>query len=166
MNERCSPIYQILLRGKLDREQASWFSELSLLETSAGDTLLSGDLPDQSALIGVLFKAHNSVHPHDLGLGLLDCWNRGDICFHHPCLVEAPFAGSDSDICLPRHRSGDLFHAFISIYKPISAANRPDPACGDRQHEHPVGLACYPSFSKQDFERVISGLKKGNQWNF
>jgi hypothetical protein len=59
MNERYSPIYQILLRGKLDREQASWFSELSLLETNGGNTLLSGDFPDQSALIGVLFKAHN-----------------------------------------------------------------------------------------------------------
>lgn len=59
MNERRPLIYQIHLRGKLDREQASWFSEFSVTETNGGDSLLSGELPDQSALIGVLFRAHN-----------------------------------------------------------------------------------------------------------
>jgi hypothetical protein len=59
MNERHPYPYQILLRGKLDLEQASWFPELSLTLDEDGDTQLSGDLPDQSALIGILFRAHN-----------------------------------------------------------------------------------------------------------
>ena len=59
MNERYSYSYQIILRGKLDLEQASWFPELSCTVKEDGDTQLSGELPDQSALIGILFRAHN-----------------------------------------------------------------------------------------------------------
>lgn len=57
MNEQ--RLYHILLRGKLDLEQASWFPELTHAEADDGNTLLSGELPDQSALMGVLFRAHN-----------------------------------------------------------------------------------------------------------
>ena len=59
MNERHPYSYQIILRGKLDLEQASWFPELSHTVNEDGDTQLSGKLPDQSALIGILFRAHN-----------------------------------------------------------------------------------------------------------
>ena len=59
MNERHLHSYQIVLRGKLDLEQASWFPELSHAEDDDGNTQLSGKLPDQSALIGILFRAHN-----------------------------------------------------------------------------------------------------------
>ena len=59
MNERHLHSYQIVLRGKLDLEQASWFPELSYTVNEDGDTQLSGELPDQSALIGILFRAHN-----------------------------------------------------------------------------------------------------------
>lgn len=57
--ERYPILYVIRLRCHLDIEQASWFSELSHAETAEGNTLLSGELPDQAALIGILFKAHN-----------------------------------------------------------------------------------------------------------
>ena len=59
MNDQSSPVYRILLRGNLDREQASWFSELACEEEEDGNTLLIGKLPDQAALLGILFRAHN-----------------------------------------------------------------------------------------------------------
>jgi len=60
MNTERRPIfYKIRLRGKLDLELASWFSELSLTEDNDGNTLLIGKLHDQAALMGVLFRAHN-----------------------------------------------------------------------------------------------------------
>ena len=51
--------YKIRLRGKLDLEQASWFPELVQAEDKHGNTLLIGELPDQAALMGILFRAHN-----------------------------------------------------------------------------------------------------------
>lgn len=51
--------YKIRLRGKLDLEQAAWFPELAHAEDDDGNTLLTGGLPDQAALMGVLFRAHN-----------------------------------------------------------------------------------------------------------
>lgn len=51
--------YKIRLRGKLDLEQAAWFPELVHIEDDDGNTLLVGEFPDQAALIGVLFRAHN-----------------------------------------------------------------------------------------------------------
>ena len=59
MNARYQNRYQILLFGKLDCEQATWFSELDYEENEDGNTLLIGGLPDQSALLGILFRAHN-----------------------------------------------------------------------------------------------------------
>lgn len=52
-------LYHIRLRGKLDLEQAAWFPELVHAEDDDGNTLLAGELPDQAALMGVLFRAHN-----------------------------------------------------------------------------------------------------------
>ena len=52
-------IYKIRLRGKLDLEQSMWFPELVHAEDDDGNTLLVGELPDQAALMGVLFRAHN-----------------------------------------------------------------------------------------------------------
>jgi hypothetical protein len=59
MTERISTQYLIRLRGKLDIEVASWFPELSLADEADDETLLVGKLPDQSALLGILFRIHN-----------------------------------------------------------------------------------------------------------
>ena len=60
MNTKRTPTsYLIRLRGKLDPELASWFPELSLTEEADGNTILVGELPDQSALLGILFRIHN-----------------------------------------------------------------------------------------------------------
>lgn len=49
----------IRLRGRLDPELAAWFPELSLTDEADGNTLLRGELPDQAALLGILFRIHN-----------------------------------------------------------------------------------------------------------
>jgi hypothetical protein len=50
---------QIRLHGRLDAERAGWLPELSIHPESNGNTLLEGSLPDQAALLGVLFRIHN-----------------------------------------------------------------------------------------------------------
>ena len=59
MTERIYTHYLIRLRGKLDIELASWFPELSISDETDGNTCLRGELPDQSALLGILFRIHN-----------------------------------------------------------------------------------------------------------
>jgi len=59
MNDHHTQIHQILLRGNLDSEQVAWLPELVAAEDPHGNTLLVGELPDQSALLGILFRAHN-----------------------------------------------------------------------------------------------------------
>ena len=60
MNTNQRPtIYKIRLRGKLDLELVSWFPELSISDEADGNSLLAGNLPDQSALLGLLFRIHN-----------------------------------------------------------------------------------------------------------
>ena len=59
MTERISTQYLIRLRGKLDLELVSWFPELSISDEADGNSLLAGNLPDQSALLGILFRIHN-----------------------------------------------------------------------------------------------------------
>ncbi len=59
MTERISTQYLIRLRGKLDIELASWFPELSISDETDGNSHLAGNLPDQSALLGILFRIHN-----------------------------------------------------------------------------------------------------------
>lgn len=51
--------YLIRLRGKLDPELAAWFPKLSLTDEADGNTFLHGELPDQFALLGILFRIHN-----------------------------------------------------------------------------------------------------------
>ena len=57
-------VYQIRVRGQLGPQWAPLFEGLSVAETAGGDTTLSGQLADQSALHGVLARIR------DLGLEL------------------------------------------------------------------------------------------------
>ncbi len=56
--------YQIRLRGELDPRWSAWFDEF-VITTEAGDSLLTGSVPDQAALHGVLGRIR------DLGLTLV-----------------------------------------------------------------------------------------------
>jgi len=57
--------YEIRLKGRLDGRWAARFDGLSLTYESAGTTLIHGPVVDQSALHGLLTRAH------DLGLPLI-----------------------------------------------------------------------------------------------
>ena len=57
--------YQIRVKGHLGEQWRGWFDGLTFTNLEQGEALLSGPLPDQSALHGVLTKIR------DLGLPLL-----------------------------------------------------------------------------------------------
>ena len=57
--------YHIRVKGHLDLSWQPWFADLQIRSEAAGTTLLSGPLPDQAALYGMLLKLNR------LGLTLL-----------------------------------------------------------------------------------------------
>lgn len=64
----CHIVYEIQVSGRLSQELAEWFGLTPCLETTLeGSTVttLSGSIPDQSALFGIL------NHLRDLGLKLI-----------------------------------------------------------------------------------------------
>ena len=46
--------YEIKIQGELDPQWSDWFAGLVLTHPAGNTTLLSGPLPDQSALHGIL----------------------------------------------------------------------------------------------------------------
>jgi hypothetical protein len=52
-------IYEIRIRGRLDEDWVEWFEDMTLTHTSEGHTLLTGPVPDQAALHGLLNKVRN-----------------------------------------------------------------------------------------------------------
>jgi hypothetical protein len=46
--------YEIKIRGHLDQRWSDWFAGLKLTHLGGEETLLSGPLPDQAALHGLL----------------------------------------------------------------------------------------------------------------
>lgn len=52
-------IYEIRIRGHLDKDWAEWFEGLTLTHTNDGHTILTGPLADQPALHGVLNRIRN-----------------------------------------------------------------------------------------------------------
>jgi len=65
-NEKAQPmIYQIRIKGHLDRKWADWFSGLSITSQASGETLLTGPVLDQAALHGLLRNVR------DVGLPLV-----------------------------------------------------------------------------------------------
>jgi hypothetical protein len=65
-NERDEPmVYQIRIKGHLDRRWTDWFGGLSITLEDNGDILLAGPVVDQAALHGLLRKVR------DLGMPLI-----------------------------------------------------------------------------------------------
>jgi hypothetical protein len=59
-------IYQIRLTGHLGDHWSVWFEGMTIQRQSNGETVLTGELHDQTALHGVLMKIR------DLGLPLVE----------------------------------------------------------------------------------------------
>jgi hypothetical protein len=57
--------YHIRVQGHLDDTWAAWFDPLTITNAANGEAVLAGDVPDQSALHGLLIKIR------DLGLPLI-----------------------------------------------------------------------------------------------
>ena len=51
-------MYKIHIQGKLSDRWSDWLDGLTIEAQSDEETILSGILPDQSALLGVLGKIH------------------------------------------------------------------------------------------------------------
>ncbi len=66
--------YRIRVRGHLDEAWADWFEGLAITNLEGGEAELSGPLPDQAALQGVLNQIGN------LGLTLLSVNAAPDGC--------------------------------------------------------------------------------------
>ncbi|HEY5985020.1 MAG TPA: hypothetical protein VIV12_01370 [Streptosporangiaceae bacterium] len=66
MNEAGGPVhYEIRVKGILDAKWADWFDSLVISTAPTGETSITGPLPDQAALHGLLAKVR------DLGLPLV-----------------------------------------------------------------------------------------------
>ena len=57
--------YEIRVAGHLEDTAFEWFGAVSIASQDNGDTLLTGSIPDQAALMSVLLRLH------DLGLTIL-----------------------------------------------------------------------------------------------
>ena len=66
-------VYQIRVKGHLDRRWTEWFGGMTITPTEDGDTLLTGPVADQAALHGLLRKVR------DLGMPLISA-----ICVEPP----------------------------------------------------------------------------------
>lgn len=60
-----SELYEISLQGHLEQDWSDWFGGMSITQSEAGTTQLTGELRDQSELHGVLAKIR------DLGMPIL-----------------------------------------------------------------------------------------------
>ena len=68
-----TPIYEIRIEGHLDTQWADWFDGMSITREADGKTLLSGPVPDQPALYGLLHKVR------DLGIPLVSVNLQSDV---------------------------------------------------------------------------------------
>jgi hypothetical protein len=62
-------VVEIRIEGHLDGQWTDWFGGLTITLEENGDTLLTGPVPDQAALFGLLRRVR------DLGMQLI-CVNR------------------------------------------------------------------------------------------
>jgi len=59
-------IYQIRVQDHISESWSTWFEGMTIFREESGNTTLTGQLPDQTALHGILMKIR------DLGLTLLE----------------------------------------------------------------------------------------------
>jgi hypothetical protein len=47
---------EIHIKGKLDPNWSDWFEDMQMVQEPTGDTMLCGNLPDKSAVYGVISR--------------------------------------------------------------------------------------------------------------
>lgn len=52
----CSRVYEITIKGQLDGDWSDWLDGLEMTASACGNTVLSGIIVDQAALMGILNK--------------------------------------------------------------------------------------------------------------
>jgi hypothetical protein len=70
-NQGRPPVYEICVEGRLGDDWAEWFGGLEVATDKQGNTVLTGPIPDQAALYGLLAKLR------DLGLPLVSLERTG-----------------------------------------------------------------------------------------
>ncbi len=72
-SKSCCCFMEIRVKGQLSDEWSDWFENLEMRHRENGEMILSGAIPDQAALMGILNKLHrlnltilsvNSVSPN------------------------------------------------------------------------------------------------------
>jgi len=81
------PVYQIRLREQLDQHWSSWLGGLTITTEANGETVLTGEIVDQSALHGLLSKVR------DLQLTLLA---------FRPLEADSPYKGAAKEERAPQ----------------------------------------------------------------
>lgn len=64
---------RVVVKGLIAGQLADWFSDLHLTET-AGNTLISGQLPDEAAVYGLLAR----IQALGLALVAINCCSNGE----------------------------------------------------------------------------------------
>ena len=82
--------YEIRLGGQLDTRWATWFDGMAVERGTDGTTVLRGELPDQSALHGVLQRAR------DLGMPLVSVRRLEAVDSTDPVDPAEPHARKDT----------------------------------------------------------------------
>jgi hypothetical protein len=59
------PVYELRVQGHLDRHWTGWLGGLTVTHQKDGTSTLTGEIPDQAALHGLLAKVR------DLGIALI-----------------------------------------------------------------------------------------------
>ena len=54
---------EIHVKGKINPKWSEWFGEMQMQESACGETILSGKLPDMSAVYGVISRLSSLVIP-------------------------------------------------------------------------------------------------------
>ena len=80
--------YRFYVRGHLDDRWSEWLGDLSIERREDGSSVLSGPVPDQAALHGVIARIR------DLGLPLLAMECVGDGCVELPGSFQPEARGS------------------------------------------------------------------------
>jgi len=62
---------EIRVKGQLDKNWSNWLGAMTITHTKQGETVLSGNVSDQAALYGLLFRLSN------LGLHLVSVTSDG-----------------------------------------------------------------------------------------